>query len=122
MTFIYTGHDWSEIVFQECGHSTVISKFALPCFLHFLSVLPKIFPSLQRKYILALKSPLLTDKVRPWVLNVTDGWIFVLPPLLSSTFLPPGYADPLEAEAEHSVGVMTPTDIGLMMVHGTTPT
>ncbi|KAE9408754.1 hypothetical protein BT96DRAFT_932521 [Gymnopus androsaceus JB14] len=83
--------------------------------------------SLARKVVLAtlfLTSPLFLGTVAddipvapaPWTLNVTNGWIFVLPPLLSSIFLPAGFADPPEAEVEASTGIMTTTDIGLMMI------
>jgi len=52
---------------------------------------------------------------RPWSLEVSDAWIFVLPTTLSTAFLPKGFADPVEEEVLRSEGAMVP-DIGLMMV------
>ncbi|KIK69050.1 hypothetical protein GYMLUDRAFT_633942 [Collybiopsis luxurians FD-317 M1] len=51
----------------------------------------------------------------PWTLDVQDGWIFVLPPLLGGP-LPPGFATNLEAKVEESTGIRTLSDIGLMLL------
>ncbi|KAG7087665.1 hypothetical protein E1B28_013613 [Marasmius oreades] len=51
----------------------------------------------------------------PWLLDVAEGYVFVLPTILSSAFLPPGTADPLEKDAETSTGAMVP-DIGALML------
>ncbi|KAJ7617744.1 hypothetical protein FB45DRAFT_1102956 [Roridomyces roridus] len=50
----------------------------------------------------------------PWVLDVSEGYIFVVLPPLSPAFLPPGWANPLE-EPELRPGSILP-DIGLMML------
>ncbi|KAF5344740.1 hypothetical protein D9758_015297 [Tetrapyrgos nigripes] len=51
----------------------------------------------------------------PWELSVSEGWVFVTPPILSSDFLPPGFANPLEATVERKSGAMIP-DIGLIIL------
>ncbi|KAK1231920.1 hypothetical protein PQX77_004957 [Marasmius sp. AFHP31] len=51
----------------------------------------------------------------PWLLDVSEGYVFVLPSILSSAFLPAGHADPLEEEMLRNSGVMVP-DFGLLMI------
>ncbi|KAF8168608.1 hypothetical protein K438DRAFT_1774669 [Mycena galopus ATCC 62051] len=51
---------------------------------------------------------------RPWTLDVSEGYLFAVSPLLSTAFLPPGWANPLEAH-ELKPGIILP-DIGLMFL------
>ncbi|KAF8191923.1 hypothetical protein K438DRAFT_2018121 [Mycena galopus ATCC 62051] len=57
----------------------------------------------------------------PWSLGVSEGYIFVVAPPLSTAFLPPGWANPLEAP-ELRPGIILP-DIGLILLvqYATTP-
>ncbi|KAF8156319.1 hypothetical protein K438DRAFT_1986904 [Mycena galopus ATCC 62051] len=50
----------------------------------------------------------------PWTLDVSEGYLFAVSPLLSTAFLPPGWANPLEAH-ELKPGIILP-DIGLMFL------
>ncbi|KAJ7018342.1 hypothetical protein C8F04DRAFT_1151892 [Mycena alexandri] len=50
----------------------------------------------------------------PWDLQVSEGYAFVLAPLVSTAFLPPGFANPLEAP-ELRPGIILP-DIGLIII------
>ncbi|KAF9073573.1 hypothetical protein BDP27DRAFT_1318520 [Rhodocollybia butyracea] len=63
----------------------------------------------------AAQNDSITAAPAPWTLDVAEGWLFVLPPLLSSEFLPPGFARPSEASAEESTGIMT-IDPGLILI------
>ncbi|KAJ7097519.1 hypothetical protein C8R44DRAFT_811543, partial [Mycena epipterygia] len=50
----------------------------------------------------------------PWSLSVAEGYIFVVAPPLSTAFLPPGFANPLEADVLKP-GIILP-DIGLILL------
>ncbi|KAJ7659490.1 hypothetical protein B0H17DRAFT_1212884 [Mycena rosella] len=50
----------------------------------------------------------------PWNLTVAEGYVFIVAPPLSPAFLPPGFANPLEAPVLRP-GVILP-DIGLILV------
>ncbi|THU93670.1 hypothetical protein K435DRAFT_861300 [Dendrothele bispora CBS 962.96] len=51
----------------------------------------------------------------PWNLDVSEGYVFVTPPLLSISQLPEGFADPNEAKALSSNGTLIP-DIGTILI------
>ncbi|KAK7031012.1 hypothetical protein VNI00_013802 [Paramarasmius palmivorus] len=51
----------------------------------------------------------------PWLLDVAEGYIFIVPSPLASSLIPHGAFDPLEEDVLRKTGVMVP-DVGLIMI------